>query len=54
MIIPEFEVFVGKVAISPYKTPGTAEFAQTVIPSSSDHNTVLLAQSRHRLLGRLQ
>jgi L-fuculose-phosphate aldolase len=43
MIIPEFEVFVGKVAISPYKTPGTAEFAQTVIPFVKDHNTVLLA-----------
>lgn len=43
MIIPEFEVFVGKVAISPYKTPGTAEFAQTVIPFVKQHNTVLLA-----------
>jgi L-fuculose-phosphate aldolase len=42
-IIPEFEVFVGKVAISPYKTPGTSEFAQTVIPYVRDHNTVLLA-----------
>src|SRR5579863_838632 len=43
MIIPEFEVFVGKVAISPYKTPGTPEFAQTVIPYVRDHNTVLLS-----------
>jgi L-fuculose-phosphate aldolase len=43
LVIPEFEVFVGKVAISPYKTPGTAEFAQTVIPYVKDHNTVLLA-----------
>lgn len=43
MIIPEFEVFVGKVAISPYKTPGTAEFAQTVLPYVRDHNTVLLS-----------
>ena len=42
-VIPEFEVFVGKVAISPYKTPGTVEFAQTVIPYVKDHNTVLLA-----------
>ncbi len=42
-IIPEFEVFVGKVAISPYRTPGTPEFAQTVIPYVRDHNTVLLA-----------
>lgn len=43
MIIPEFEVFVGKVAISPYKTPGTLEFAQTVIPYVREHNTVLLS-----------
>jgi L-fuculose-phosphate aldolase len=43
LIIPEFEVFVGKVAMSPYKTPGTPEFAQTVIPYVRDHNTVLLA-----------
>jgi L-fuculose-phosphate aldolase len=43
MIVPEFEVFVGKVAISPYKTPGTPEFAQTVLPFVKQHNTVLLA-----------
>jgi len=43
LIIPEFEVFVGKVAISPYETPGTEKFAQTVIPFVKEHNTVLLA-----------
>ena len=43
LILPEFEVFVGKVAISPYETPGTAEFARTVIPYVREHNTVLLA-----------
>jgi L-fuculose-phosphate aldolase len=43
LIIPEFEVFVGKVAISPYKTPGTAEFARSVLPFVRDHNTILLA-----------
>lgn len=42
-VIPEFEVFVGKVAISPYKTPGTAEFARSVVPYARDHNTILLA-----------
>jgi len=42
-IIPEFEVFVGKVAISPYETPGTAAFAKTVLPYVRDHNTVLLS-----------
>ena len=43
LVIPEFEVFVGKVALSPYETPGTPEFAQTVIPYVKTHNTVLLA-----------
>jgi L-fuculose-phosphate aldolase len=42
-IIPEFEVFVGKVAVSPYETPGTKAFAETVIPYVKNHNTVLLA-----------
>ncbi len=43
LVIPEFEVFVGKVALSPYETPGTAAFAQTVLPFVKLHNTVLLA-----------
>ena len=42
LVIPEFEVFVGKVAISPYETPGTPAFAQTVLPFVKQHNTVLL------------
>jgi L-fuculose-phosphate aldolase len=42
-IIPEFEVFVGKVAMSPYETPGTQKFAETVIPYVKSHNTVLLS-----------
>lgn len=42
-VIPEFEVFVGRVAVSPYETPGTAAFAQTVLPYVKSHNTVLLA-----------
>ena len=43
LVIPEFEVFVGKVAIAPYETPGTAAFAQTVLPYVKDHNTILLS-----------
>ncbi len=42
LIIPEFEIFVGKVAISPYETPGTDAFARTVLPFVKQHNTVLL------------
>lgn len=43
LVVPEFEVFVGKVALSPYETPGTTKFAQTVLPFVKEHNTVLLA-----------
>lgn len=43
LVIPEFEVFIGKVAISPYETPGTPEFAHTVLPFVKQHNTVLLS-----------
>ena len=42
LVTPEFEIFIGKVAISPYETPGTAAFAQTVLPFVKNHNTVLL------------
>jgi len=38
-VIPEFEVFVGKVAVSPYETPGTKAFAETVLPYVKQHNT---------------
>jgi L-fuculose-phosphate aldolase len=43
MVIPEFEIFVGKVAISPYETPGTKAFAEAVLPYVKQHNTVLLS-----------
>ena len=42
-VIPEYEVFIGRVALSPYETPGTTKFAQTVIPFVKQHNTVLLS-----------
>ena len=42
-ILPEFEVFVGSVATAPYETPGTMEFARSVLPYVKQHNTVLLA-----------
>jgi L-fuculose-phosphate aldolase len=42
-VIPEFEVFVGQVALSPYETPGTQKFAETVIPFVKEHNCLLLS-----------
>jgi L-fuculose-phosphate aldolase len=41
--MPEFEVFLGEVAIAPYETPGTQTFADTIIPYIKDTDTVLLA-----------
>ncbi len=42
-VLPEHEVFVGPVPVSPYDTPGTQAFADTVIPYVARHNAVLLA-----------
>lgn len=43
LTIPEFEVFVGKVPVLPYETPGTVAFAKTVAPYAKKHNSALLA-----------
>ncbi len=41
-LLPEQEVFVGPVPLTPYETPGTIEFARTVLPVVKRHNTILL------------
>jgi L-fuculose-phosphate aldolase len=41
-VIPEQEVFVGRVALVPYQTPGTQEFADAIVPYVKDHNSILL------------
>jgi L-fuculose-phosphate aldolase len=43
LVLPEFDVFVGEVAMAPYETPGTRAFAETVLPYAKEHNTILLA-----------
>jgi L-fuculose-phosphate aldolase len=42
-VLPEIEVFLGEVAISPYETPGSQSFADTVLPFVKDTETILLA-----------
>ncbi|MCX6616374.1 MAG: class II aldolase/adducin family protein [Acidobacteria bacterium] len=42
-VIPEHEVFIGTVVLTPYETPGTKAFAETVVPYARKHNTILLA-----------
>lgn len=41
-LLPEQEVFVGPVALTSYETPGTIEFARTILPFVKSHNTILL------------
>src|SRR3954466_14799130 len=41
--MPEFEVFLGGVAITPYETPGTQAFADSVVPYVKDTDTIILA-----------
>lgn len=41
-LTPEFEVFIGRVALCPYATPGSAAFAATVKPYARNFNTLLL------------
>lgn len=42
-MIPEIEVFVGKVPIAPYRTPGTPEMGKLVADLAENHNTILMA-----------
>ena len=42
-MIPEIEVFIGKVPIAPYLTPGTPEMGAEVAKLVDKHNTVLMA-----------
>jgi L-fuculose-phosphate aldolase len=42
-MIPEFEVFIGRVPVAPYRTPGTPEMGKLVADLSGEHNTILMA-----------
>jgi L-fuculose-phosphate aldolase len=42
-MIPEIEVFIGKVPLAPYRTPGTPEMGKLVADLVEHHNTVLMA-----------
>ena len=41
-MIPEIEVFIGRVPIAPYETPGTPEMGRKVAELGDEHNTVLM------------
>ena len=42
-VLPEAEVFLGEVPIAPYETPGTQEFAETLLPFVQLTNVIVLA-----------
>ena len=42
-VLPEVEVFLGEVPIADYETPGTQQFADTILPYVRDCNTIILA-----------
>ena len=39
----EYETMIGPVAVTPFETPGTRAFAETVRPFVRDHNTIVLS-----------
>jgi L-fuculose-phosphate aldolase len=41
-LIPELEVFVGTVAYTPYKTPGSPEIADEIFPLAPKHQSILM------------
>jgi L-fuculose-phosphate aldolase len=41
--LPEIEVFIGKVPIAPYRTPGTPAMGKLVADLTHHHNTILMA-----------
>lgn len=41
-LIPELEVFAGKVILAPYKTPGSKEMAETIQPLAAMHQSILM------------
>jgi L-fuculose-phosphate aldolase len=42
-VLPEVELFLGEVPIAPYASPGSKEFAQSVLPFVAQANVMILA-----------
>lgn len=41
-LVPEWEVFVGTAALAPYKTPGSREMAEAILPLAAKHQSILM------------
>ncbi|OHB69126.1 MAG: fructose-bisphosphate aldolase, partial [Planctomycetes bacterium RBG_13_63_9] len=42
-VLPEVEIFIGNVPIARYATPGSQEFADTILPFVKKSNVIILA-----------
>lgn len=42
-VLPEIEMFIGELPMTPYATPGTRDFAESLVPFLRHHNAFLLA-----------
>lgn len=42
-VLPEPDIFLGEVPIAPYETPGSKQFAETILPFVETTNTIILA-----------
>jgi L-fuculose-phosphate aldolase len=42
-VLPEVELFLGEVPTAPYETPGSKEFAESVLPFVRQTNVIILA-----------
>ena len=42
-VLPEVEIFLGDVPIAPYDTPGSQDFADTILPFVNKSNVIILA-----------
>lgn len=42
-VLPEVEIFLGEVPIARYETPGTQQFAETIMPFVKKANVIILA-----------
>lgn len=42
-VLPEPDIFLGEVPIAPFETPGSKQFADTILPFVKTTNTIILA-----------
>lgn len=47
-LIPEMEIFVGRVPVAPYRTPGSQAMADVIVPLASKHQVIMMGN--HGLL----